>query len=72
MLIVENIMGPFRINEIVIQSTLETKKKTLWELEVLPAFNFFAIPKGSHSYKEYPTHQTVCSELPIVGTNSPK
>ena len=47
MLIVENIMGPFRINEIVIQSTLETKKKTLWELEVLPAFNFFAIPKGS-------------------------
>ena len=26
----------------------------------------------THCYKEYPTHQTVCSELPIVGTNSPK
>ena len=25
-----------------------------------------------YCYKEYPTHQTVCSELPIVGTNSPK
>ena len=25
-----------------------------------------------HCYKDNPTHQTVCSELPIVGTNGPK
>ena len=26
----------------------------------------------THCYKENPTHQMVCSELPIVGTNGPK
>ena len=45
MLILENIMGLFRINEIKVP--LRQKMIDLWELEVLATFNFFAIPKGS-------------------------
>ena len=66
-----------RHNNLEFKIGLKWKKKSKLHTSILMLNQFHKVSIVTiviklHCYKEYPTHQTVCSELPIVGTNSPK